>query len=59
MFFILIFASGGISSGSLYEDRQKHFTSTGNANLITSSCLCIREITHVIVIENRRRFFGG
>lgn len=29
MFFILILASGGISSGSLYKDRQKRFYSTG------------------------------
>lgn len=59
MFFILIFASGGISSGSLYKDRWKDFTSMGNANLITSSCLCMREVTHIVIIENRCRFFGG
>lgn len=34
MFFILIFASGGISSGSLCKHRRKHFTSTANVNLI-------------------------
>lgn len=58
MFFILIFASGGISSGSLYKDRQT-FKLKANASFITSSFLCVGEITHVVIIENRCRFFGG